>query len=67
MKLTKSKLKEMITEELLNEETPLDKAYNKLHDALQRAGLAIKQSGDRKALSAFREWWDELDRFYPEN
>ena len=50
----------------LNEASDLDKAYDKLHDALQRAGMAIKQHGDRKALSAFKKWWDELDRFYPD-
>ena len=66
MKLTRSKLKEIIREEILNEATALDKAYDKLHNALQRAHVAIKQHGDRKALKAFKEWWDELDRFYPD-
>jgi len=52
--------------EPINEATDLDKAYDILHDALVRASMAIKQHGDRKALSAFRKWWDELDRFYPQ-
>ncbi len=43
----------------------LDRAYDNLHNALQKAHIAIKQHGDRKALSAFKKWWDELDRFYP--
>ena len=38
----------------IHEATPLDKAYDKLHDALQRAHMAIKQHGDRKALKAFQ-------------
>jgi len=50
----------------INEASDLDKAYDKLHDALQRAHVAIKQHGDRNALKAFKEWWDELDRFYPD-
>ena len=55
-----------LKEPTLTEGTDLDKAYDNLHDALQRAHMAIKQHGDRKAISAFRKWWDELDRFYPD-
>jgi len=43
----------------------LDKAYDNLHNSLLKARVAIKQHGDKKALRAFKEWWDELDRFYP--
>ena len=67
MKLTKSKLKEIIREELNEARDPYDDAYNNLHDALVKVHKAFKKEKvDNKTMSTFRAWWNKLDGFYPQ-
>ena len=67
MKLTKSKLKEIIREELNEARDPYDDAYNNLHDALVKVHKVFKKEKvDNKTMSIFRAWWDKLDGFYPQ-
>ena len=44
----------------------IDKAYDKTHDALVQMSKALQKHGNQKAIRAFKKWWDQLDRFYPE-
>ena len=67
MKLTKSKLKEIIREELNEARDPYDDAYNNLHAALVKVHKVFKKEKvDNKTISIFRAWWDKLDGFYPQ-
>ena len=66
MKLIKSKLKQIIREELNEAKDPYADAYNDLHDALVKVHKVFKKVNvDRKTMSVFRSWWDELDGFFP--
>jgi hypothetical protein len=66
MKITKSKLKQMIREGLNEVGDPYDGVYNNLHDALVAVhNVFKKQKVDNKTMGAFRKWWDQLDGFYP--
>ena len=69
MKLTKSKLKEIIREELLNESirlmeaTTLDKAYDEWHNASTILLKTIrKDSKDANLARTFNKAWDLADR-----
>ncbi len=68
MKLTKSKLKEIIREELLNESklneiTKLDSAYDEWHNASSILLKAIRtDSKDAKLAGTFNKAWDMADR-----
>tara|TARA_B100000131_G_scaffold3487_1_gene3623 strand:+ start:1099 stop:2202 length:1104 start_codon:yes stop_codon:yes gene_type:complete len=44
----------------------IDTAYDKTHDALVQMSKALQKHGNQKAIRAFKKWWDQLDRFYPE-
>ena len=67
MKITKSKLKKIIREELLNERTKLDTAYDNWHNASSNLLKAIQRDPDIKAskntdiLRAFKEAWNMAD------
>ena len=43
----------------------IDKAYDDLHDALVYTDKMLKQKGYRKEHRKFKQWWNELDEFYP--
>ena len=67
MKLTKSKLKEIIREELNEAMDPYDDAYNTLQDALVNVHKVFKKEKvDSKTMSIFKTWWNKLDGFYPQ-
>tara|TARA_Y100000034_G_C6729077_1_gene322930 strand:- start:265 stop:498 length:234 start_codon:yes stop_codon:yes gene_type:complete len=67
MKITKSKLKKIIREELLKERTKLDTAYDKWHDASSNLLKAIQRDPDIKdskntdVLRTFKEAWNMAD------
>ena len=61
MKLTKSKLKEIIREELLKEATVLDKAYDNWHNASSVLNKLIRKTKDYKLMKAFAQAWDNAD------
>jgi|3_EtaG_2_1085321.scaffolds.fasta_scaffold19904_3 hypothetical protein len=61
MKLTKSKLKEIIREELLKEATSLDRAYDNWHDACYALNKAVRKTKDHKLMKAFAKSWDNAD------
>ena len=61
MKLTRSKLKEIIEEELLKEATPLDRTYDKWHDASSALMKVIRKTKDHKLVKAFAQAWDNAD------
>ena len=43
----------------------IDKAYDKLHDALVYVDKVLSKHRDKKAFRAFKKWWNQLDNFYP--
>ena len=71
MKLTKSKLREIIKEELLKEATSSDKAfrilqdinplYDKWHDASSALMKVVRKTKDHKLMKAFAQAWDNAD------
>jgi len=61
MKLTKSKLKKIIREELLKEATILDKAYDNWHNASSVLNKLIRKTKDYKLMKAFTQAWDNAD------
>ena len=61
MKLTRSKLKEIMREEILNEATRLDKAYDKWHDASSALQKLVRKTKDPKLMKAFSQAWGNAD------
>jgi hypothetical protein len=61
MKITKSKLKEMIKEELLNERSTIDREYDQWHDASYALNKAVRNTKDTKLMKTFAKAWDIAD------
>jgi len=63
MKLTRSTLKEIIREEIqkLNEATPLDRAYDKWHDASSALQKLVRKTKDPRLMKAFSQAWGNAD------
>ena len=61
MKLTRRKLKEIIREEMLNEATSLDKAYDDWHDASVILQKLVRKTKDPKLMKAFSQAWGKAD------
>ena len=61
MKLTKSKLKKIIREELLKEATMLDRAYDNWHNASSVLNKLVRKTKDYKLMKAFAQAWDNAD------
>ena len=61
MRLTKSKLKKIIREELLKEATILDKAYDNWHNASSVLNKLVRKTKDHKLMKAFAQAWDNAD------
>tara|TARA_R100001463_G_scaffold33080_5_gene73777 strand:- start:14880 stop:16301 length:1422 start_codon:yes stop_codon:yes gene_type:complete len=61
-------LKDTLKEKRFNENKineNIDKAYDDLHDALVYTDKMLKQKGYKKEHRKFKQWWNELDGFYP--
>jgi len=61
MKLTKSKLRKIIREELLNEATMLDRAYDDWHDATYTLNKLVKKTKDHNLMKIIAKCWDTMD------